>query len=123
MKHRSLLALKGYSFDRDSYRSWRRGFLSIAIACIAFILASVVFFTIHLAAFSIACFCLFLVLAAFAVILPLKSIPVSLLSKLPMDRYRNSDSSEFEILYVDEVSKSYFTHTFFYFTDVDAKRH
>jgi len=122
MKHRSLFALKGYSFDRETYLSWRRRFLSLAIACIAFFFASAFLFIIHQTSFAIAFFCLFIVFAALAVVLPLKSIPVSLLSKLPMDRYRNSDCSDFEILYVDEVSKSYFKHMYFSFTDVDAKR-
>jgi hypothetical protein len=123
MEHRSLTRLPDYEWDSETARRWRLSLLPLTVVCIGSLASAVACFFFHLFVWTTLSVLVFLVSAFLAIRAPFRSLPVSLRSGKRMTRYRNSDTrkKEFEILFLDEESKTYFTHTVLYKGDADFR--
>jgi hypothetical protein len=123
MESRSLTRLPDYKWDSETERRWRRSLLPMTVVCIGALASAITCFFFHLVVWSAVSVMVFLVSAVLAIRAPFRSHPVSLRSGKRMTRYRNSDGlkKDFEILFLDEESKTYFTHTVMYKGDADFR--
>jgi hypothetical protein len=123
MEHRSLTRLPDYEWDRETERRWQRSLLPMTILCVVALASAVVCFILDLTTWAAVSSAAFVMSAILVIRAPFKSAPVSLRSGKRMVRFRNSDNlkKEFEILFVDEESKTYVTHSVFFKGDPDFR--